>query len=133
MREQYSYGANRIRDGISIGRQRVTQTIVTYSELMDLPDLTCYLRLPASYPIVKLNLAFEKRDDIAPHFIERTIFETNLNFKPSQTGEDSDEFHLLSQTKKKSKQKTTSSDDMKQNDWKSALPDIDTISHKKTI
>ena len=69
MREQYSYGADHIRDGISIGRQKTTQPIITYSEIMGLPDMQCYLRLPSNYPVVKLNLKFEKRQSISHHFM----------------------------------------------------------------
>lgn len=69
MREQYSYGANHIRDGISIGRQKNTQSIVTYSEIINLPDMQCFLRLPSNYPVVKLKLRFEKRAATAPHFL----------------------------------------------------------------
>src|SRR3990167_3185438 len=69
MREQYSYGADHVRDGISIGRQKNTQPIVTYSEIINLPDMQCFLRLPSNYPVVKLNLEFEKREVIAPHFL----------------------------------------------------------------
>ena len=69
MRENYSYGADRIRDGISIGRQKTTQPIVTYSEIMGLQDMSCYLRLPSNYPVVKLHLKFEKRKAITSHFV----------------------------------------------------------------
>lgn len=73
MRENYSYGANRVRDGISIGRQKTTQPIVTYSEIMGLEDMSCYLRLPSNYPVVKLKLKFQKRPVIAKYFIPVTI------------------------------------------------------------
>lgn len=73
MRENYSYGANTIRDGISIGAQQTTKPIVVYPEIMDLPDLNCYLRLPAGYPITKLNLKFEKRGKIEAGFVMRNI------------------------------------------------------------
>lgn len=69
MREQYSYGADRVRDGISIGRQKTTQPLITYSEIIGLPDMQCYLRLPSNYPVVKLHLKFEKRPTISPHFM----------------------------------------------------------------
>lgn len=73
MRENYSYGADRIRDGISIGRQKTTQPIVTYSEIMGLQDMSCYLRLPSNYPVVKLELKFQKRAVIAKYFIPAQI------------------------------------------------------------
>ena len=75
MRENYSYGANTIRDGISIGSQRVIKQIVTASEIMDMGDMRCYLRLAGSYPISLLKLILNKRAQIAEGF----IFD---NFKP---------------------------------------------------
>lgn len=69
MRENYSYGANTIRDGISIGSQRTITQIVTASEIMDLDDMKCYLRLVGSYPITLLELLLNKRAQIAPGFI----------------------------------------------------------------
>lgn len=69
MREQYSYGADHVRDGISIGRQKNIQSLVTYSEIINLPDMQCFLRLPSNYPVVKLTLQLETRPTIAPHFL----------------------------------------------------------------
>ena len=69
MRENYSYGANTIRDGISIGSQRTVNQIVTASEIMDLEDMRCYLRLAGSYPITLLDLILNKRQQIASGFI----------------------------------------------------------------
>lgn len=73
MRENYSYGANRIRDGISIGHQRLTRPIVSYSEIMNMEDLHCYLRLPSNYPVVPLELKFENRTNVIAPFIRRNI------------------------------------------------------------
>ena len=64
MRENYSYGANTIRDGISIGAQRMVNRIVTPAEIMDLENLKCYVRLAGSYPISLLELTMNHR----PHF-----------------------------------------------------------------
>lgn len=72
-RENYSYGANTIRDGISIGNQRVTQPIVTASEVMDMEDLTAYLRVPSSIPVCKLNVKFKKLKEVSEGFIKRDI------------------------------------------------------------
>ncbi len=55
-RENYSYGANSIRDGISLSNQRITRPIISYTEVMDLKNLECFLRLPGTYPITKLKL-----------------------------------------------------------------------------
>lgn len=70
-RENYSYGANSIRDGISIGKNRLTRPIVTYPEIMSMDALSCYVRLPGAYPITKLQLQYQKRDIKAPGFVQR--------------------------------------------------------------
>lgn len=69
MRENYSYGANTIRDGISIGSQRIINQIVTPAEIMDLEEMKCYLRLAADYPITLLNLTLVERLSVAKGFI----------------------------------------------------------------
>jgi type IV conjugative transfer system coupling protein TraD len=71
-RENYSYGANSIRDGISLSNQRLTRPIVSYPEILELKDLHCFLRLPGEYPITKLSLILEKRPERATGFIART-------------------------------------------------------------
>ena len=93
MREQYSYGADRVRDGISIGRQKTTQPLITYSEIIGLPDMQCYLRLPSNYPVVKLHLKFEKRPTISPHFmpIKTTVLpaeEIKISTEDTNTNEE---------------------------------------------
>ncbi|HHT9169557.1 TPA: type IV conjugative transfer system coupling protein TraD, partial [Legionella pneumophila] len=72
-RENYSYGANSIRDGISLGKNRITRPLVTYPEIMGLDPLTCYLRLPGQYPITKLELLYQKRSAKASGFLPRTL------------------------------------------------------------
>ncbi len=70
MRENYSYGANTIRDGISIGTQKMTSQIVTPAEIMDLENMKCYVRLAGSYPISLLELILNKRQPISKGFIQ---------------------------------------------------------------
>lgn len=72
-RENYSYGANSIRDGISLGRNRVTRPIVFYPEVMELPDLKCFVRFPGQLPVSKLNLNYKARPKIAEHFLPRDL------------------------------------------------------------
>ena len=71
-RENYSYGANSIRDGISLGKNRVTRPLVTYPEIMGLEALECFLRLPGQ-PVTKLKLKHQKRPSIATGFIAREL------------------------------------------------------------
>lgn len=72
-RENYSYGANSIRDGISLGAQRVTRPIVSYPQIMELRDLNCFVRLPGHYPITQLTLGLGSRTTINSGFIERSM------------------------------------------------------------
>ncbi|EJV2591154.1 type IV secretion system DNA-binding domain-containing protein, partial [Shigella sonnei] len=59
--EQYSYGADPVRDGVSTGKDMERQTLVSYSDIQSLPDLTCYVTLPGPYPAVKLSLKYQAR------------------------------------------------------------------------
>ena len=93
-RENYSYGANSIRDGISLGKNRMTRPIVTYPEIMNMDALTCYLRLPGNYPITQLKLIHKKRRQQAAGFIQRAcsvVLETtvaSLEARPAQSSSD---------------------------------------------
>ncbi|HCO0546245.1 TPA: type IV conjugative transfer system coupling protein TraD [Escherichia coli] len=71
--EQYSYGADPVRDGVSTGKDMERQTLVSYSDIQSLPDLTCYVTLPGPYPAVKLSLKYQTRPKVAPEFIPRDI------------------------------------------------------------
>ncbi len=71
MRENYSYGANTIRDGISIGSQRMNKQLVTAAEIMNLENMRCYVRLLGNYPIVLLPLEVKQRELLSPGFIAR--------------------------------------------------------------
>jgi type IV conjugative transfer system coupling protein TraD len=61
VQESISYGANSIRDGVSINRVEREKPVVTYSEILRLEDLTCYVRLPGDYPVTKLHLPYVHR------------------------------------------------------------------------
>ena len=73
VKESTSYGANSIRDGVSLSKQRITRPLVSYPEVIELPDLTMLVRLPGSYPITKLKLELEIRNKNAVGFIERQL------------------------------------------------------------
>lgn len=56
VREGISYGANTIRDGVSIQRIEVQKPVVSASEIFQLNNLICYVRLPGAYPITQLHM-----------------------------------------------------------------------------
>lgn len=72
-RENYSYGASTIRDGISIGSQKMINRIVTASEIMDLEPMNCYIRLAGNYPIAQLKLTYEERHKVNYGFLPSNI------------------------------------------------------------
>ena len=69
--EQYSYGADPVRDGVSLGKDMERFGLVSYSDIQTLPDLCCYVTLPGPYPVVKMKLKYQKRNKVAQSFIER--------------------------------------------------------------
>ncbi|HHT9922927.1 TPA: type IV conjugative transfer system coupling protein TraD [Legionella pneumophila] len=90
-RENYSYGANSIRDGISLGSQRVTRPVVSYPQILELEDLRCFVRLPGSYPITQLTLELKNRPNYLKGFVERQfVIDEMLQkvFKESENIED---------------------------------------------
>ena len=74
VREGISYGANTIRDGVSIQRVEVQKPVVPASEIQRLNDLTCYVRLPGSYPITLLHMPYQQRP-----VLHRVLLFENLN------------------------------------------------------
>ncbi|HEJ7857792.1 type IV conjugative transfer system coupling protein TraD [Serratia nevei] len=73
--EQYSYGVDPVRDGTSVGKDMERVTLVSYSDIQTLPDLSCYVTLPGPYPAVKMSLKYQPRPKVAPEFIPRTLDE----------------------------------------------------------
>lgn len=83
-REGISYGANNVRDGVSINQQRIIRPAVSVSDIHQLPDLQGYLAMPPfgqeikrksqdeemTWPIGKFKLNYHKRPSIAKGFIE---------------------------------------------------------------
>lgn len=73
VRESQSYGPNSVRDGNTIGSQRVTRKTVEAAEIMQLDDLNCYLKLLGSPPIAKISDKYIERKQIAESLVERPL------------------------------------------------------------
>lgn len=73
IREQNSYGLDQVRDGVSLGKDEVNDPIVDYDQIMRLPNLSFYVRMPGEYPVVRLKLKFRKPKKHQPGLIERNI------------------------------------------------------------
>lgn len=73
IREQNSYGLDQVRDGVSLGKDKVNNPIVDYEQIMRLPNLNFYVRLPGEYPVVRLALKYQPLKKHHPGLIERNF------------------------------------------------------------
>lgn len=72
-KDQYSYGADSIRDGVNFTKDDTRENIVSYSDIQKLNDLECYVSLLGDVPIVKVKLQRKTYDLIAEGKIERDM------------------------------------------------------------
>lgn len=77
IREGTSYGANTIRDGVSINRVETRKQVVSYSEIMSLANLFAYVRLPGQFPITMVDFVYKKRKRRNVGFLQREDFDEN--------------------------------------------------------
>lgn len=77
-REGISYGANSIRDGISINRAETRKPLVSYSEIMSLTNLYAYLRLPGQFPITLIDFKYKERKKPHLSFLLRKFDESSI-------------------------------------------------------
>ena len=68
--ESMSYGVEDARDGVRWERRRQERDVVMPTEIMALPDLQSYLRLPGDYPICRITVPIVQMPEVAPALIE---------------------------------------------------------------
>lgn len=108
VREGISYGANTMRDGISINRVETQKQLVSYSEIMSLMDLHAFVRLPGNFPLTTVQFNYINRSKLNEPFIQREIDENGMretvikDDKALLCDPDSDEMEKPSPTLKKS-------------------------------
>ena len=69
--EGYSYGANTIRDGVSLTPRRELRSLALPSEIMRLPNLEGYLKFPGPFPVASIRLKYVARAAAAERFVPR--------------------------------------------------------------
>lgn len=72
-KDQYSYGADSIRDGVNFTKDDIRENIVSYSNIQNLNDLECYVSLLGDMPIVKVQLERKTYPLIAEGKFERDM------------------------------------------------------------
>ena len=71
MAEGVSYGANTIRDGVSLTPRRELRSLALPSEIMRLENPHGYLKFPGPWPVASIKLDYVKRPKIAARYIPR--------------------------------------------------------------
>ena len=69
--EGFSYGANTIRDGVSLTPKRELRALALASEIMRLENLSGYLRFPGPLPVATIRLDYVDRAKAAERFVPR--------------------------------------------------------------
>ena len=69
--EGYSYGANTIRDGVSLTPRRELRALALPSEIMRLENLSGYLKFPGPFPVASIRLNYVSRPKAAERFVPR--------------------------------------------------------------
>ena len=69
--ENVSYGANTIRDGVSLTQRRELRALALPADIMRLPNLHGYLKFPGPYPVASIRLRPVGRSVLAPRFVPR--------------------------------------------------------------
>lgn len=73
LQENLSYGANSMRDGVNINNLEKSRSLVMPSEIMALPDLSCYVKLAGNWPVTLLKMKIQ-----APGFFYRFLYKIGL-------------------------------------------------------
>ncbi|EHD0299383.1 type IV secretion system DNA-binding domain-containing protein [Salmonella enterica subsp. enterica serovar Enteritidis] len=74
--ENTSFGANDVRDATTINRASKEQNIILKSQITELPDNTCYLRLGRGMPVAKIKFPFDNMEELHPGIIEAKVLKT---------------------------------------------------------
>ena len=69
--EGFSYGANTIRDGVSLTPRRELRALALPSEIMRLANLEGYLKFPGPFPVASIRLNYVARAKAAERFVPR--------------------------------------------------------------
>jgi type IV conjugative transfer system coupling protein TraD len=69
IKKNISYGAHDVRDGVSLNVHQSTENLVIPTEIMNLNNLECYLKLPFNFPVTKAKIKVHKSKEIAERFV----------------------------------------------------------------
>jgi len=84
--EGFSYGANTIRDGVSLTPRRELRALALPSEIMRLENLSGYLKFPGPLPVASIRLNYVSRPKASARFAARED-RTDPPARPDEAGE----------------------------------------------
>lgn len=102
--EGLSYGANEIRDGVSLSMARHIRPLVLPTEMLNLADRHGFIRLPGDWPIGRFDIPYKKRKQVAEAFIEGDLSRTSWDFSDGvedvqgETGNNNEVLHEDAET-----------------------------------
>ncbi len=70
VKEGISYGANEIRDGVSLNNYKSHKRIIISSQIMYMKSLQAYLKFAGNFPLSKIDFKIKNRPKIAERFID---------------------------------------------------------------
>jgi type IV conjugative transfer system coupling protein TraD len=56
--ESISFGAHQMRDGVSLSEQKKQKSTVPYTDILSLPNLEAYIKLPCDLPVTKITFSY---------------------------------------------------------------------------
>jgi type IV conjugative transfer system coupling protein TraD len=69
--EGMSYGVNDMRDGVNLSRVQVTRPLVMPTEVINLPNLSGYLRFGRDLPVIRFRDRYRHAQTTQPGFVDR--------------------------------------------------------------
>ncbi len=85
--EGFSYGANTIRDGVSLTPKRELRALALPSEIMRLENLSGYLKFPGPFPVASIRLRYVSRPAAAARFAPREDGALEIGGGPERSAE----------------------------------------------
>ncbi|MDR2526979.1 MAG: type IV secretion system DNA-binding domain-containing protein [Rickettsiales bacterium] len=73
IRENISYGSSDLKDGVNLNRQSLQKNIVLPTEIMQLPNLQCYVKFAGEFPIAKSKFNYKDWEKKAERYEEREM------------------------------------------------------------
>lgn len=83
VKESFSFGANDFKDGVSINEQEIQKNIVLPTEIMQLENLSAFIKFGGDFPVSFSKFKYKKYENISPRYIlndnEENIIEKKIN------------------------------------------------------